>query len=270
MKKYIIILFAMMAIVGAKAQTKNHIIYQEFEQDFWITLTVNQSYDIDINLDGLSDLRYTTFEGASGAYTLASSFSAISPCQVCYFSTQAWGYPYENFFLDTNLPLNDTSLCWGGLCHAESISSYPNTFPLSYKIGLRFYDGEDYYYGWGEFEENRNGGSEALFHISRTCFCAIPNYPLRWGQTSLSDGFEDAEAAAFANIYPNPTSRIISITGETLKNAEVLNLLGQRVATASGEGETMQIDIAGLPAGVYFVNITDEKGRKCVRKMVKK
>ena len=34
-------------------------------------------------------------------------------------------------------------------------------------------------------------------------------------------------------------------------------------------GETLQIDIANLPAGVYFVNIMDEEGRKCVRKVVK-
>ena len=269
MKKYIIILFAMMAIVGAKAQTKNHIIYQEFEQDFWITLTVNQSYDIDINLDGLSDLRYTTFEGASGAYTLASSFAAVSPCQVCYYSTLTWGYPYENFFLDIGIPLNDTSLCWGGLCHAESINPYPNTFPLSYKIGIRYRDGEDYYYGWGEFEETRNGGSEALFHISKICYCAIPNYPLVWGQTSLTEGVEEKDESNFACLYPNPTNGQVTITGQDLKSAEVFNTLGQRVASATGEGEGIMVDLSGLPASVYFVNITDKEGRKCVRKVVK-
>ena len=31
----------------------------------------------------------------------------------------------------------------------------------------------------------------------------------------------------------------------------------------------MQIDIANLPTGIYFVNITDSEGRKCVRKVVK-
>lgn len=269
MKKYIIILLAMMSIVGAKAQMENFILYQEFEQDFWITLTINQSYDIDINLDGLSDLRYTTFEGASGAYTLASSFAAVSPCQVCFYSTLAWGYPYENYFLDIGIPLNDTSLCWSGLCHAESINPYPNTFPLSYKIGLRYREGEDYYYGWGEFEENRNGGSEALFHISRICYCAIPNYPLVWGQTSLNEGVEENEAVVITTLHPNPTTSQITITGPNLKTAEVFNTLGQQVATATGEGETMQIDLSELPIGVYFVNITNKEGRKCVRKVVK-
>ena len=269
MKKYIIILFAMMAIVYAKAQTKNYILYQEFEQDFWITLTVDQSYDIDINLDGFSDLRYTTFQGASGAYTLASSFDAVSPCQVCFYTTHANWYGYGNFFLDIGIPLNDTSLCWGSFCLAESINPYPNAYPLFYKIGIRYYDGEDYYYGWGEFEENRNGGSEALFHISRICYCAIPNYPLVWGQTSLTEDVEENAENIYVCLYPNPTIGLVSIAGQNLRQAEVLNTLGQHLATAKCEGETLQIDISQLPSGIYFVNITDNEGRKCVKKVVK-
>ena len=74
---------------------------------------------------------------------------------------------------------------------------------------------------------------------------------------------------AFVTIYPNPASSTFTITGKNLKSAEVLNALGQRVATAKGKGETLQIDIANLPAGIYFVNITDEEGHKCVRKVVK-
>ncbi len=69
--------------------------------------------------------------------------------------------------------------------------------------------------------------------------------------------------------YPNPTTGLVTITGKDLESAEVVNTLGQRVATATGKGKTLQINIANLPAGVYFVNITDEEGRKCVKKVVK-
>ena len=70
-------------------------------------------------------------------------------------------------------------------------------------------------------------------------------------------------------IHPNPTNGIVTITGANLKQAIVFNSLGQRVATIQGEGETLQIDIANLPVGIYFVNITDSEGRMCVRKVVK-
>jgi hypothetical protein len=41
------------------------------------------------------------------------------------------------------------------------------------------------------------------------------------------------------------------------------------VATATGEGERLTVDLSGLPSGIYFVNVTDKEGRKCVRKVVK-
>ena len=71
------------------------------------------------------------------------------------------------------------------------------------------------------------------------------------------------------NIVPNPKMSTVTITGQDLKSAEVINTLGQRVATVKGEGEHLTVDISALPAGVYFVNVTDKDGRKCVRKVVK-
>lgn len=44
---------------------------------------------------------------------------------------------------------------------------------------------------------------------------------------------------------------------------------GQQVLSVQGKGNELRIDMAALPAGVYFVNVTDEEGRKCVRKVVK-
>lgn len=73
----------------------------------------------------------------------------------------------------------------------------------------------------------------------------------------------------FSTLYPNPTDGFITIAGQGLKSAEVFNTLGQQVATATGEGERLNVDLNGLPAGVYFVTITDKDGRKCVRKVVK-
>ena len=62
---------------------------------------------------------------------------------------------------------------------------------------------------------------------------------------------------------------LVTITGQDLKSAEVFNTLGQQVVSTTGEGERLTVDLNGLPVGVYFVNITDEEGRKCVRKVVK-
>ena len=69
---------------------------------------------------------------------------------------------------------------------------------------------------------------------------------------------EDFHGDGSVSIYPNPIINLVTV-GKNLKFAEVLNMLGQRVAMVQGQGETPQIDIVNLPAGVYFVNITDEE-----------
>lgn len=71
------------------------------------------------------------------------------------------------------------------------------------------------------------------------------------------------------NLYPNPSTGMVTISGTNLKQAQIINTLGQCVATVKGEGEQLTVDISNLPAGVYFVNITDSEGRKCVKKVVK-
>ena len=132
-----------------------------------------------------------------------------------------------------------------------------------------------YCYGWMECSMNWHWTTappqwtEGLLCINRMAFCTIPDYPLCLGQTNFTWDVEEIETTAFATLHPNPTTGQVTIMGQDLKAAVVFNTLGQQVATASGEGETLHIDIAKLPAGVYFVNVTDNDGRKCVRKVVK-
>ena len=145
-----------------------------------------------------------------------------------------------------------------------------------YKWCIRLKEGNDYYYGWAftdAFSEpnqiGQSGHNKLYFALHDIAFCTIPNYPLKWGQTSIHTNVGENLAWFFSTLYPNPTSGLVTINGADLKQAEAFNTLGQRVATATGEGETLHIDLSGLPAGIYFVNVTDKDGRKCVRKVVK-
>lgn len=266
MKKYLItflIVFSCLQIT--QAQSKNHLIYKEYDPDYWVELTDGQHFDIDINDDGIIDVRYDVYQGGSGSIYLASDAFAVNDWAACSHCIQPIGY--NNIFYELSTPLNDSSLVWDEQCLAQYYT-YGQVPPLFYKVGLRFCDEQDCYYGWIEFEEDRASWN-ALFHISRTCFCAIPNYPLVWGQTSLTDDIGENEATAFATLYPNPTTGQVTILGQDLQTAEVINTLGQCVATAKGEGERLTVDISNLPAGIYFVNVTDGEGRKCVKKVVK-
>ncbi len=54
-----------------------------------------------------------------------------------------------------------------------------------------------------------------------------------------------------------------------LKHAEAFNTLRQKVLNAKGESNKLCIDMTKPPTGIYFVTVTNEEGRKCVKKAVK-
>ncbi len=134
---------------------------------------------------------------------------------------------------------------------------------------------EGYCYGWFRLSvigdpDNLPENNQLKVIIHDYAFCTDPNYPFRAGQTSFDwDKIKETESVDFATLHPNPTTGLVTITGKDLRLAEVFNTLGQQVTTAAGEGETLHVDIANLPAGVYFINVTDAEGRKCVKKVVK-
>jgi hypothetical protein len=79
---------------------------------------------------------------------------------------------------------------------------------------------------------------------------------------------ETAVPAAQINLFPNPTSGIISITGTNLANAPVYiyNAMGQeivytRVAKNMGDGGRASFDLTYLPAGHYTLSIGTGENR---------
>ena len=151
--------------------------------------------------------------------------------------------------------------------------------PNARYVGFRFpHENGGYCYGWLEqsvewieYPDNDYWGyyHNTLITLYRWAYCTVPDYPLAIGQTSFDWNAVEDKDITFTNLYPNPTTGQATIIGQDLKSAEVFNTLGQCVATIKGDGEQLTLDISDLPAGIYFVNITDGEGRKCVRKVVK-
>ena len=65
-------------------------------------------------------------------------------------------------------------------------------------------------------------------------------------------------------ISPNPANGLVRVGGTEVAELQVCNLLGQTVRTVSN---TNEVSVAGLPAGLYLLRITDGKGTtatKCI------
>lgn len=142
-------------------------------------------------------------------------------------------------------------------------------------IGVRRPVEGGYCYGWmritTEIDNAPYPDNKSKCYIHDYAFCTDPNYPFRAGQTSFTwdSNLEDIVSSPRVTIHPNPTTGLVTITGENLRQAEVFNMLGQKVLIATGKGKELVIDMGKLSAGVYIINVIDEEGKKCVRKVMK-
>lgn len=73
-----------------------------------------------------------------------------------------------------------------------------------------------------------------------------------------------------SSIYPNPTSQSLTITSsDQITNVAISNLLGQTVYSQAYDVQKAEVNVAGLPAGVYVVRVSDGQGNVAVRKVLK-
>jgi len=140
---------------------------------------------------------------------------------------------------------------------------------ITKKICLRRKVGDDHYYAWVKTDSGWSNNRRVYACVEEFAYCSIPNYPLRWGQTDLNESIEEKGSTAFATVHPNPTNGLVTIAGENLRQAEVVNVLGQQILCVQGKDNELHIDMTALPAGIYFVTVTDEEGRKCMHKVLK-
>lgn len=73
------------------------------------------------------------------------------------------------------------------------------------------------------------------------------------------------------SVYPNPASDRLTVSGMSLVQVSIVSMSGKLVAVHSGFGRDARadIDVSGLPAGEYIVNLVGENHKVVTRKIVK-
>jgi hypothetical protein len=72
---------------------------------------------------------------------------------------------------------------------------------------------------------------------------------------------------AHADVYPNPASKILTVSASyPMTTISISNVMGQTMLTREYNTEKAEVDVANLPAGVYFVRINGTEVRKFVKK----
>ena len=247
MKRLVLITSLILIAFCCHAQ-QGEIIYVDFDPD-WIAQGSFDTLWIDFDQDGTRDLLfYWNLNGAATMQKLATA--------------EGWEiHPMtDNDTMPPYPAIPEIEELWVTHPYVVPPGGY-DPFGSSLKWAVRHRVGEYYYYGWFQIQQ--------YVSFDKYAYCTIPDYPLMWGQTDLTGIEENGESSAFAIVHPNPTKAFVSVIGEDLRQAEVINTLGQLVLSIQGKGNELRIDMAALPVGIYFVTVTDEGGRKCVRKVVK-
>ena len=98
--------------------------------------------------------------------------------------------------------------------------------------------------------------------------CYHEDHDLLWGggncnQSNLS--VEENEDEIEDLVFPNPTTGVLNIAMKDFRNVELFNSMGQCVLQSY---ETL-LDMSNLPAGIYFLKLTDNQGAVTMRSVVK-
>ena len=241
----ILLSFAILTSVNAQ---EGEIVYTDFEPDL-IQNTLSDTLYLDFDNDGIWDIRFLVVMQSAASYPVIANHNS------------EWSlHSMENEDTIAPYPTLPELSNWRGAIHWI----YQDDCPPSEKIAVRHQKDGKYYYGWF-----RVLVTDYKLAVDKLAYCTIPDYPLQWGQTNFTGIKEKDKFHVFATLYPNPTDGFVTITGGNLRHAEVLNMFGQQVLSVQGNGDELCIDMATLPAGVYFVNIANEEGKKCVHKVMK-
>lgn len=277
MKKKLFLISALLITMAMFAQ-KGEIIYVDFEPDSTQTFHSQEDLDppvfLDLDQDGVNEW---LFESRDSYHQTINLFFHWNRYTVPYSDANVMALKYLTPY-PFILQLGDTlsNLQWirpdvpqyGRNIYSDQPGA--GYFPPHY-IGIRVEVEDGYCYGWLEVSVNISDDAQTInLVVYSMAYCTLSDYPLCAGQTSFDWSVEDNKEQLFTMVHPNPTDNTITVTGEQLKAAILINSLGQQVATAFREGENLSIDISSLPAGIYLINITDEKGTRSVKKVVKR
>ena len=249
MKKLLLIVTFLLATQYIKAQN-GEITYMDFEPDSLVEL---KQYDlfpeskmkIDFDFDGLPDIRIYCYANSGGIWYEMKSYEP------------EWEI-HEYDAGDTLLPMNEPNQWWNiGIMWMPYF--YNDIDTMSDRFAVRHKVEDAYYYGWFRVYITRCPPSPYPWAaLDKMAYCTVPDYPLVWGQTELV-GIDETVKNDFS-VYPNPANGVLfveavhapSLPDQTYR---ITNIMGQTLLQGSINAEIQQINIASLPAGLYFLSV---------------
>lgn len=122
--------------------------------------------------------------------------------------------------------------------------------------------------------ENLENGATYFWRVRYTLNGNDSEWSAIWSFQISEDGLSApvAEQNLAWTVYPNPTNDLVTVKGtdRVINEIELLDLSGRRILQLSGPAKSSAtIDMNGLDAGLYFLNVTDEQGMQSLIRVLK-
>ena len=276
-----LILITLSSFSSLKAQlilAGRHDTSDYYQQHTISIPTAQSSVDsIDINNDGNFDFEFyaVSENGGNGSTISGCSIFPLNNSQV------SWTYLLDTCTSggNTNVSqiqvvkshkLNDTisnKILWlnNSLTLSNAITGYGgnpcssygnyNSFNDSGYIGVRVFVNTDTLYGW--------------IKVSNVTYSSLVLQAYACGHRQAT-GINGIQDQLMFNLFPNPAQTALSviITAAGKYFLGVTTVLGEALTEKQFEGTKTQLDVFGLPGGIYFLRICDDRGRCEVRKIL--
>ena len=243
-KTLLLAVFACLFSTTLFSQEDGTIIYTDFEPDS-VIYPVYTDY-IDINYDNEWDVKFIR--------EIYGGFGVLE-CK------DYWGVRHLAY------NFNDS------LSSIKKWSTYVEllTYGNDYHIALLHKVGAECYYGWMKLYVERHDASwhDPSVTITEMAYCTIPNYPLRFGQKSLTEDVAEIDDTNYYSLYPNPTDNVLTLMTSAeheCEMVEVFSIDGRLIKSQTNDFSN--INVEDINSGIYFVRIRFRNGETFTEKVV--
>jgi hypothetical protein len=242
------------------------IIYTDVDPDS--VLTDNESFQLDINNDGIFDytIRQGSFYDGTIKYNI-NSFNGLKENQVLtvgHMSMSSMYYvPKPLNFWDDMIPSGYNKV-WkqGGRLFCTGSKHLKNTGfwkGLQDKyVGLNFKINSNFYFGWARLEVDSTANSVTLKDYA---YYNEAEKPIRAGSMKVS--LPDDNTLKNIRVFLTEGSIRIEVPADQILTGKIslTDINGRELKTIDVKNEkNIQLNTQELPAGVYIVNTLTEKG----------
>ena len=105
-------------------------------------------------------------------------------------------------------------------------------------------------------------GMVTWLDIMMTIPCGCNTAMVTFWVTPLDPTGISEDNSSNISVFPNPTTDFVTLDAENLQQVTLFDMSGRMLNSISAQGNTQQLDLRGLPAGIYFIMLSNKNGSK--------